>query len=153
MRDDVGIVPYSRFADGAVMTAPYMALTKGGLPQSAVRRRFVGGRLRAPPVADEASKKEWQRSKFEAAASAAHKFRLPQQDNALIGPLLAPKGCALQRDQGIPPYKCRPRHPLRQKQRPTSGTLLLQPLPEAEPNGWCKYGVQLAAPVRALARQ
>ena len=38
------------------------------------------GRLRAPPVADAASKKEWQRSKFEAAASAAHKFWAPQQE-------------------------------------------------------------------------
>jgi len=35
--------------------------------------------LRAPPVADAASKKEWQRSKFEAAVSAAHKFWAPQQ--------------------------------------------------------------------------
>ena len=35
--------------------------------------------MRALPVADAASKKEWQRSKFEAAASAAHKFWIPQQ--------------------------------------------------------------------------
>ena len=39
-----------------------------------------GGRLRAPSVADEASKKEWQRSKFEAAVSAANKFWAPQQE-------------------------------------------------------------------------
>ena len=44
------------------------------------RRTWVRGRLRAPPVADAASKKEWQRSKFEAAVSAAHKFWEPQQE-------------------------------------------------------------------------
>ena len=44
------------------------------------RRTRVRGRLRAPPVADAASKKEWQRSKFEAAVSAAHKFWEPQQE-------------------------------------------------------------------------
>ena len=44
------------------------------------RRTRVRGRLRAPLVADAASKKEWQRSKFEAAVSAAHKFWEPQQE-------------------------------------------------------------------------
>ena len=37
------------------------------------------GRLRAPPVADTASKKEWRRSKFRA-AKASEEFREPQQD-------------------------------------------------------------------------
>ena len=37
------------------------------------------GRLRAPPVADKASKKEWQRSKF-GESTASNKFWAPQQD-------------------------------------------------------------------------
>ena len=53
------------------------------------KRRFLDGaprgRLRAPPVADAASKKEWPRSKFEAAVSAAHKFRAPQQTSRPTG--------------------------------------------------------------------
>ena len=38
------------------------------------------GRLRALPVADEASKKEWQRSKF-GEPKASNKFWAPQQDH------------------------------------------------------------------------
>ena len=55
----------------AAPTLDYVLPTKGGQ-----------GRLRAPPVADTASNKEWQRSKFEAAVSAARKFRAPQQKSS-----------------------------------------------------------------------
>ena len=55
----------------AAPTLDYVLPTKGGQ-----------GRLRAPPVAATASNKEWQRSKFEAAVSAARKFRAPQQKSS-----------------------------------------------------------------------
>ena len=61
-------------SNGRLIAAPtldYVLPTKGGQ-----------GRLRAPPVADTASNKEWQRSKFETAVSAARKFRAPQQKSS-----------------------------------------------------------------------
>ena len=62
-RRDVGIAPYEENRE---------CLQAAGCTRK-------GGRLRALPVADAASKKEWQRSKVEAAVSAAHKFWVPQQ--------------------------------------------------------------------------
>ena len=70
------------------------------------KRRFLGGaprgRLRAPPVADAASKKEWPRSKFEAAVSAAHKFRAPQQTSRPTGAVVFERRAV--REAG--PYGC-----------------------------------------------
>ena len=49
----------------------YNVAVRGGLPK--------WGRLRAPPAAEEASKKEWQRSKS-CERTANKRFRAPQQD-------------------------------------------------------------------------
>ena len=61
------------------------------------------GRLRAPPVADTASNKEWQRSKFEAAVSAARKFRVPQQKSS--APTVEVRFMAVGRDDPGAPHR------------------------------------------------
>ena len=55
------------------------------------------GRLRAPPVADTASKKEWPQSKFEAAVSAAYKFWALQQEARPMKKSRPTRKCALRR--------------------------------------------------------
>ena len=62
------------------------------------------GRLRAPPVADTASKKEWPRSKFEAAVSAAYKSWAPQQEARPMKKSRPTRKCALRRGGVTPPY-------------------------------------------------
>ena len=52
----------------------------------------VGGRLRAPPVAGGASKKEWPRSKKSRKAQARRFFRAPQQDRRPRRPASATNG-------------------------------------------------------------
>ena len=69
------------------------------------------GRLRAPPAADEASKKEGQRSEFEAAVNAAHKlgyWRITyrSKDTAMLLPPSGREVARRSRDGGRERRKC-----------------------------------------------